>query len=255
MDENEELDLDTLQAQIDMSMSFAQDLVSSWIQPSKVISSSRVCDLEKELKEYMRRPARLGVGASFSDMNIPSNEVARLKGKLCDKGKKKRTEESMSQNESDDPEESKARIIRKRAKQDPFSRTGNASTTGSSMIVMNTWKERVHGTNVVRSHDTFQKSDPNTNKPTSQSQPNTEIPVPGPKATLDVTAATSERTNRVAHITNQDTAGPDEPVPPKSGRIKSTVLNLDGPPVNGDEERVKENGAGRRKKRKRRKKK
>lgn len=58
MDENEELDLESLQAQIDMSMSFAQDLVSSWVEPSKVGTSSRSHDLEKELKEHMRRPTR-----------------------------------------------------------------------------------------------------------------------------------------------------------------------------------------------------
>lgn len=57
MDENEELDLVSLQAQIDMSMSFAQDLVSSWVEPSKV-ATSRSHDLEKELKEHMRRPPR-----------------------------------------------------------------------------------------------------------------------------------------------------------------------------------------------------
>ena len=58
MDENEELDLASLQAQIDMSMSFAQDLVSSWVESSKVAASSRSHDLEKELKEHMRRPPR-----------------------------------------------------------------------------------------------------------------------------------------------------------------------------------------------------
>lgn len=52
------LDSEALQAQIDMSMSFAQDLVTSWIQPHKYPKSSRRNDLEKELMESMRRPPR-----------------------------------------------------------------------------------------------------------------------------------------------------------------------------------------------------
>lgn len=52
------LDPEALQAQIDLSMSFAQDLVSSWLDPSKFSKSSRKQDLEKELTDYMRRPPR-----------------------------------------------------------------------------------------------------------------------------------------------------------------------------------------------------
>lgn len=51
------IDLEALQAQIDISMSFAQNMVSSWVKPShKLPKSSR--DTEAELKEYMRRPPR-----------------------------------------------------------------------------------------------------------------------------------------------------------------------------------------------------
>jgi hypothetical protein len=56
MDEDE-IDTEVLQAQIDLSMSFAQNLVSSWIKPSRKLSS-RSRDVEGELKEYMRRPSR-----------------------------------------------------------------------------------------------------------------------------------------------------------------------------------------------------
>lgn len=52
------LDAEALQAQIDLSMSFAQDLVSTWLDPSKFSKSSRKQDLEKELTDYMRRPPR-----------------------------------------------------------------------------------------------------------------------------------------------------------------------------------------------------
>ena len=57
MDEDD-IDVETLQAQIDLSMSFAKNLVSSWIQPHRIQSNSYKKDLEKELSEYMQRPAR-----------------------------------------------------------------------------------------------------------------------------------------------------------------------------------------------------
>lgn len=52
------IDLQVLQAQIDLSMSFAQNLVTSWVKPTHFAQTSRQRDLENELKEYMRRPAR-----------------------------------------------------------------------------------------------------------------------------------------------------------------------------------------------------
>lgn len=60
MDLENEKDIDTeaLQAQIDLSMSFAQDMVSSWVKPHKLPKSSRRNDLELELKEYMKKPPR-----------------------------------------------------------------------------------------------------------------------------------------------------------------------------------------------------
>lgn len=58
-----QLDFDALQAQIDLSMSTTDQLVSSWIQPSvtkstKVGSSHKTT--EKEIQEYLRRPPRYG---------------------------------------------------------------------------------------------------------------------------------------------------------------------------------------------------
>jgi hypothetical protein len=53
--DEDEIDTEALQAQIDLSMSFAQNLVSSWIKPSRKLSS-RSRDVEGELKEHMRRP-------------------------------------------------------------------------------------------------------------------------------------------------------------------------------------------------------
>jgi hypothetical protein len=56
MADEDDLDTEALQAQIDLSMSFAQDLVSSWVKPYK--TSSKPKNFEDELKEYMRRPPR-----------------------------------------------------------------------------------------------------------------------------------------------------------------------------------------------------
>jgi len=56
--DDDSIDTEALQAQIDLSMSFAQSLVSSWMEPHKLPTSSRNRDLEKELSEYMKRPPR-----------------------------------------------------------------------------------------------------------------------------------------------------------------------------------------------------
>lgn len=54
----EEIDNETLQAQIDLSLSFAQNLVSSWVKPALKPTKNSSRALEAELKEYMRRPPR-----------------------------------------------------------------------------------------------------------------------------------------------------------------------------------------------------
>ena len=56
--DEESIDLQDLQAQIDLSMSFAQNLVTSWVKPSHYSQTNKQKDLENEIKEYMRRPAR-----------------------------------------------------------------------------------------------------------------------------------------------------------------------------------------------------
>lgn len=56
--DDDSIDAETLQAQIDMSLSFAQDLVTSWIKPSNKMAPRSTRNVEDELKEYMRRPPR-----------------------------------------------------------------------------------------------------------------------------------------------------------------------------------------------------
>ncbi|KAK0498567.1 hypothetical protein EDD18DRAFT_1158229 [Armillaria luteobubalina] len=129
MADKDEIDLETLQARIDLSMSFTHDLVSSWVKPSPNSNkSSSGKTMEKILQEEMRRPPRLGVGASASDYNASSSrETARLKGRLLNNGKKRSREDEDSQPstskqtaEDSDEGESRAGAIRKKAKIDPF---------------------------------------------------------------------------------------------------------------------------------------
>ena len=59
-DYENDLDVETLQAQVDMSLAHTQSLVSSWLKPkfgSGASSSSRAHQ-EKELEELLKRPPR-----------------------------------------------------------------------------------------------------------------------------------------------------------------------------------------------------
>ena len=161
MDEpNNDIDTETLQAQIDLSMAYAQNLIASWLPTSSSMSqsSSRAAKAEAELQEILRRPPRcvhffssrhlfelfslflplflgirLGVGAPIPE--TPASAQTRLVQNL--KGSKKRAREMENgtqvsmvnndeQREGDSAEESRAaRIaIRKRLRVDPFDSGG-----------------------------------------------------------------------------------------------------------------------------------
>ena len=53
-----DIDPEALQAQVALSMSFADSLVSSWLKPASGKLQRTHKDYENELKEHMRRPAR-----------------------------------------------------------------------------------------------------------------------------------------------------------------------------------------------------
>jgi hypothetical protein len=152
---NNDIDTETLQAQIDLSMAYTQNLVASWLPPtsgSLTQSSSRAAEAEAELQALLRRPprcvfyfpklaragrlfelsffsslgGRLGVGAPLPE--TPAVAQARLMQKL-EGGKKHsrgmengatpvRTRED--EKEADSGEESRAGTIRKRTRIDPF---------------------------------------------------------------------------------------------------------------------------------------
>ncbi|KAF9491349.1 hypothetical protein BDN71DRAFT_1452948 [Pleurotus eryngii] len=119
--DDDSIDAETLQAQIDMSLSFAQDLITSWIKPSNEMAPRLTRNVEDELKEYMRRPPRLGVGAPIPESAGTSRDAARLKQQLSSKGGKKRAADDMMDrnkkgDSDDDGEESRAHAIRKKVK-------------------------------------------------------------------------------------------------------------------------------------------
>ncbi len=57
---NNDIDTETLQAQIDLSMAYAQNLIASWLPTSgpMSLSSSRTGAAEAELQALLRRPPR-----------------------------------------------------------------------------------------------------------------------------------------------------------------------------------------------------
>ncbi|EPQ59015.1 hypothetical protein GLOTRDRAFT_136008, partial [Gloeophyllum trabeum ATCC 11539] len=127
-DADADIDTDALQAQIDISSSLADDLVSSWIKPNLASPAAAAALTEADLQEYVRRPHRLGVGAPLPEANgVSGRDGMRLKGQLLGngKGKKREREEGEAggakrQADDDDEEDSRAGAIRKKVKVDPF---------------------------------------------------------------------------------------------------------------------------------------
>ncbi|KIY49397.1 hypothetical protein FISHEDRAFT_58296 [Fistulina hepatica ATCC 64428] len=121
-----DIDTDALQAQIDLSMALASDLVSSWIKPtSKLVQKSRTSTTDVDLKEYMRRPPRLGVGASVPEGSSATlaRDGAKLKQTIV--GRKSAEQKDFKRGTDaveEEEEERKGGDLqpRKKAKYDPF---------------------------------------------------------------------------------------------------------------------------------------
>ncbi|KAJ7721159.1 hypothetical protein DFH07DRAFT_702926, partial [Mycena maculata] len=119
----EDIDNETIQAQIDLSLSFAQSLVSSWVKPALEPTKNSSRAFEAELKEYMRRPPRLGVGAPIPEVASSSRETERLKSHLSGKGNKRgrgEADDAGPKELSDNEEESRGAFTKKKARVDPF---------------------------------------------------------------------------------------------------------------------------------------
>lgn len=55
-----DIDLETLQAQIDLSLANTKNLVSSWVKPTRAESASKASrvDHEREIQDLLKRPPR-----------------------------------------------------------------------------------------------------------------------------------------------------------------------------------------------------
>ncbi|KAJ7228467.1 hypothetical protein GGX14DRAFT_613015 [Mycena pura] len=120
---DEDIDNETLQAQIDLSLSFAQNLVSSWVKPSPKSTKSSSNVREADLKEYMRRPPRLGVGAAIPEVTSASRVTEQLRSRLSGKNKRVRGEDDevgSKQAPDLDEEGSRGESSKKKVRIDPF---------------------------------------------------------------------------------------------------------------------------------------
>ncbi|KAF9057974.1 hypothetical protein BJ165DRAFT_1521306 [Panaeolus papilionaceus] len=278
MDLENENDIDTeaLQAQIDLSMSFAQDMVSSWVKPHKLPKSSRRNDLELELKEYMKKPPRLGVGATIpTDNQSMIRETARLKGKLTS-SKSNREEEDgtsgkrKSPSEDDDEGESRTGAIQKKQRVDPFAGThgkkkknqkeSGLATPQVLQKITSTSKSQLNQPEESKpSNTTYQISSPmllkrsktpetRSNGPDEQPPAITDCePVPQVKGQMNGTDKPSNMISIPAEPTSpHKKAPPDASHPPSPSKgtsksippllLKRPLLNLAGPPPESDSE-------------------
>ncbi|TFK28900.1 hypothetical protein FA15DRAFT_665000 [Coprinopsis marcescibilis] len=226
------INIEDLQAQIDLSMSFAQSLASSWVKPRKgTNTSSRSKELESEILESAKRPSRLGVGANVSESaQYSSREAARLKGQLV--GKKRPRDESerttTKPGDDDDGEESRATAIKKKTKKDPFALPRKKSKKESPQVVP------VNGANSATLSGTLtpssksestQAAKGSTTQSKSVSLP--ESPKAKPNVQLSPVSASPNEDNLTSNKPGQDNkplqrTGSSTPTPkdrPKSGYL------------------------------------
>ncbi|KIL00059.1 hypothetical protein PAXRUDRAFT_8482 [Paxillus rubicundulus Ve08.2h10] len=132
-----DIDVETLQAQIDMSMSFAHNLVTSWIKPTQMGQlRSNGTNATQILEEELRRPPRLGVGAPIPAISSEAREASKLKHRLVKSGKK---DESLGETKkqallNSDDEEHKGRPTKRKTKVDPFALEGSKKSRKSNSI-------------------------------------------------------------------------------------------------------------------------
>ncbi|KIJ70128.1 hypothetical protein HYDPIDRAFT_23269 [Hydnomerulius pinastri MD-312] len=138
---DDDIDVETLQAQIDMSMSVAHNLVTSWIKPAQIAQlRSNSTDATQILEEELRRPPRLGVGAPIPGAPFAVRDASKLKHRLMKNGGKNssqgETSSSHTPSKSND-EEQKGRSTKRKAKVDPFTLGGSKKRKTISSLVGN----------------------------------------------------------------------------------------------------------------------
>ncbi|KAF9076859.1 hypothetical protein BDP27DRAFT_1357650 [Rhodocollybia butyracea] len=256
MAEEEDVDLEALQAQIDLSMSVANDLATSWIKPANKPKPSYNQNLEAELKEYMRKPPRLGVGASIPETSSSgsSRETARLKGHLG------RGRGFLHKQASDDEGESRAGAIRKKPIPNPFVMPAPKKKKVDDEITLSLQKPGESPTSMSPDEVGHQKKKKKKRAKTEENAlllldqtPNTEI-VSQSKLVPETgeTPGTPQHEKLSPHVTPDQSHRhrlPSDPLP--------SVLNLNGPvgEDKSDSDDAHTSPSRHKKKRKRRKKK
>ncbi|KAJ3739577.1 hypothetical protein DFH05DRAFT_1463906 [Lentinula detonsa] len=247
MHEEEDIDTEAIQAQIDLSMSVTNDLVSSWIKSSDKPKTPYNQALEAELKEYMRRPPRLGVGASVPEStSVSSRETARLKGSLVGKGKKRAREdegESFNRSTSDDEGESRTGAIRKKPVPNPFTMptTKKKKKLSQADVVTNAQdgasvKSPGKVTNEPKNHSTADPISESEDEKRKKTKKNTHPPVfttrPGEQKETTIKAPTSPASSKQTATNPASSPSHKRSLTHESKfhpNAIHTVLNLNGP--------------------------
>lgn len=257
----DDIDLETLQAQIDLSMAHTKDLVASWIKPGRSSSTHAGRRTgERDIEELLRRPPRLGVGAPIpAASGINGIETIKLKNKLV--GKKRGREEDETSTapkvavDSDD-EEGRGTVIKKKAKVDPFASKGkkknpfaissdkHTAGEGSSKA---TKLNQIESPSLPSSHDvpstqpvSLEQKIPETPKKKKKHKHSLEASSPQQLALvgskdatqqLDSTPLVSEqsKTTPPPSVDRRDSPSKTKPGP-LDGGTALPLLNLDGPP-------------------------
>ncbi|KAJ7639034.1 hypothetical protein FB45DRAFT_904539 [Roridomyces roridus] len=269
----EEIDNETLQAQIDLSLSFAQNLVSSWVKPSLKPTKSSSRSFDAELKEYMRRPPRLGVGAAIPEAAVSSRDTEKLKSHLKKGGKRVREDEDDTAKQlSDNEAESRGASVKKKARIDPFEANKKKKKKGIEGDVAPAVVTPPPPEPVAPAEEAKPSEDPSS--PTSKRRkkkkhknkdaPDSAASLPGPSTAppeSPVKSSTVEVPDspRPSYVISSSppTSPSAQRLKLQSALLKGPILNLTGPPADDEEESGGEGSpeASQKKKRKRKKKK
>ncbi|KAI1786656.1 hypothetical protein LXA43DRAFT_975636 [Ganoderma leucocontextum] len=257
---DEDMDLETAQAQLDIAMAFTDSLVTGWMKASKakLPSAASRGNNDFDLDEYMRRPPRLGLGASIPpSSSVHSHEASKLRSKLVGNGKKRAREDDDATPGpsaiviSDDDEESRARMTTKKTRLDPFAPKPKKKAKVDPPTSQPTSSP---------AKATASSSKP---KPTSKVSDVEEIPRPDGLAPSNEPAeVVSADSSMATPATASAQVSPARPQPPKPvpqlspqrlDPFGNPLLNLDGPPPDAGDEAAE--SAKKKRKRKKKKKK
>lgn len=263
---DDEIDSETLQAQMDLSMSFAHNLVTSWIQTTRLAQPHPgISEAERILKEELRRPPRLGVGAPVPVASVASRDAAKLRHRLAKTADKamSSSEKPLQPDHESDEEEEKGRPVKRTKRNDPFTMPGlkkrRKVDDSSNKLSMPASTRPTNGTDLRENEQVTEKTRTET---ISREQLTHVASIPSPgvtpakSATATFSLATQSSISRSEDLTpSQNCAKGDDkstiPVPNtdlgltgncptsspvstqhsvSSKRARFSLLNLDGPP-------------------------